>query len=426
MVGKPNPRNGFVRAKRSPGSAGIHQETIPYRFGLSKCSDFGAFGKCGAVAPQFIFQNCVNRWTKFHRFFFASQSTERLKSTEISPDRATAHQSRDRNQPQPISARGRGRPCAPIVARWRPCCRSTIPTASPPISRPAAINRRQVAPSGRSLLRPRPSRLSALVAAPVRPAAPALAAALPAASQQTTTYLPLTPFALSAPPPRAPLRKRGRGAGRCVRSGRKQRSTVADRHFYYSLRLVREWSARGVGSPPAPVRRPLPTWGGDKRNARAARKITLYGWCWCASRSGPARLGLPRLAACAVSKAQRRTFARGRPTLRGGDGPLGLAWLPIAAFVWPFGQAWPLAFRVGRRPRPLRKRGGARLPPPRRSIKAAEPARKAILSTLSPCGRGCQASPRGPSPPLCRPMGRWAAAVPRLIGGSLRGALPRR
>lgn len=153
------------------------------------------------------------------------QTTERPKSCVFSPDRATANQSHDRNPAQPISARGRVRPCAPIVARWRPCCRSTIPTASPPINRRAVINRRQVAPFGRSLLRPRPSRLSALVAAPVRPAAPAragrcaLAAALPAALQQTTTYLPFPSLrSLRAAVPRPSVKGARGGALRSLRS----------------------------------------------------------------------------------------------------------------------------------------------------------------------------------------------------------------
>lgn len=107
----------------------------------------------------------------------------------------------------------------------------------------------------------------------------------------------------------SPLRKRGSGRGASFAPVVIIALPLPTAHFYYSLRLVRAWSARGVGSPPAPVRRPLPTWGGDKRNARVARKNTLFGWCWCASRSGSARLGLPRLAACAVPKARRRTFA---------------------------------------------------------------------------------------------------------------------
>lgn len=111
--------------------------------------------------------------------------------------------------------------------------------------------------------------------------------------------------------------------------------------FYYSLRLVRAQSARGVGSPPAPVRRPLPTWGGDKRNARVARKNTLFGWCWCASRSGSARLGFPRLAACAVPKARRRTFAAAARLCAAGAGLSG--WLGCLSL-----RSWGLAGSLGR------------------------------------------------------------------------------
>ena len=240
-----------------------------------------------------------------------------------------------------MSARGRGRPYASIAARWRPCCRSTAVTASPPINRPAVINRRQVAPFGRSLLRSRPSRLSALVASPVRPAAPTLAAALPAPSQQTTTYLPLLPPLSPRRRPAPPSVKGGAGRGAAFAPVAIIALPLPTAHFYYSLRLVRAQSARGVGSPPAPVRRPLPTWGGDKRNARVARKNTLFGWCWCASRSRSARLGLPRLAACAVPKARRRTFAAAARLCAAGAGLSG--WLGCLSL-----RSWGLAGSLGR------------------------------------------------------------------------------
>lgn len=241
-----------------------------------------------------------------------------------------------------MSARGRGRPCASFAARWRPCCRSTAVTASPPINRPAVISRRGVAPFGRSLLRSRPSRHSALVASPVRPAAPTLAAALPAPSQQTTTYLPFPSLrSLRAAVPRPPSVKGGAGRGAAFAPVAIIALPLPTAHFYYSLRLVRAQSARGVGSPPAPVRRPLPTWGGDKRNARVARKNTLFGWCWCASRSGSARLGFPRLAACAVPKARRRTFAAAARLCAAGAELSG--WLGCLSL-----RSWGLAGLLGR------------------------------------------------------------------------------
>lgn len=74
--------------------------------------------------------------------------------------------------------------------------------------------------------------------------------------------------------PAPPSVKGGAGRGAAFATVVNNAVPLPTAHFYYSLRLVRTWSARGVGSPPAPVRRPLPTWGGDKRNARAARKIS--------------------------------------------------------------------------------------------------------------------------------------------------------
>ena len=246
---------------------------------------------------------------------YASESTERLKSTEISPDRATEYQPSDRNRPYSVPTalpsinrateinRSQSAPAAAAAparlpplrglrhfarlrlarwrrsARWRPCCRSTITTASPPISRATEINRSQSAPAAAAA----PTRLSpragGRVAAPPTsphhrqsiaeplstaarsrplgalcfgraprafrrssppPFGPPPLRALVAArwrrpcprprNKQQRIFLS-TPYALSAPPSRAPLRKRGRGAGRCVRSGRYHRSTADDRPF---------------------------------------------------------------------------------------------------------------------------------------------------------------------------------------------------
>ena len=116
------------------------------------------------------------------------------------------------------------------------------------------------------------------------------------------------------------------------------------------------------------------------------------------------------------SKGSAAHVRRGRPTLRGWGGAFGLAGLPFATFVGACGFAGPLAFRVGRRPRPSRKRG-ARLPPPRRSLKAAQPARRPHSLRFRPTGAAANPA-RKPCPmPLCRPEGRWAAADTRPVGG---------
>ena len=192
------------------------------------------------------------------------QSVARPKSTAVSPRRSTANQSPSRYRPQPMSDRGRGLPCASRRPYAGGGLRAGGRVAAPQ-SRPH--HRQSVAEPLSTAARSRPLGALCFGRAPraVRRSSPPpfgppplrwrRPCPLPRNKQQRIFLSPRS--ALYAPPSLAPPQK-GLGAGRFVRSARRDRSTVADRPFLLlssaGACVVGAWggqSPRASSPPPA-------------------------------------------------------------------------------------------------------------------------------------------------------------------------------